>query len=193
MTGKENHFDIRGMYIELYLPGESPAQCLVPVLSHGDRIVTVESGSGDLHGCDALITENRSVSLGIKTADCAAICFGDGKKIGIAHIGWRGLCAGLVEKMLPNFNANELAIYVSPFLHSFEIQRDFCYDEVSKKFGSRFFTEGDKLVFNFKEALSSLLPSQTIFDNRNTKSDRSFPSNPHYRTAERFITTVRFS
>lgn len=182
------------MNTKLFLPSDPISKDVVaPHLTHGSNIVTIVTGDENLADCDALITESREFSLGIKTADCASICFSDGKKIGIAHIGWRGLCLGLIEKMLTHFDTANLSIYVAPFLHSFEIQKDFCYEQLSQKFGQKYFSEeGGKLIFNFKYAINSLLPSQTQYDARDTESDLTFPSYRRDKTTERFVTVVRF-
>jgi len=161
-------------------------------LSHGSKIVTLQSGNEDLADCDALMTENHEFSLGIKTADCAPVCFNDEKRIGIAHVGWRGLCLGLIEKMMTHFDTAALTVYVAPFLHSFEIQKDFCYEQIIKKFGERHFErQSDKLIFNFKDAIGSLLPPQAVCDPRNTATELSFPSHRR-KTNSRFVTVVSF-
>jgi hypothetical protein len=182
------------MLTEIFLPSEHvPSGVIIPKLSHGSNIVTIQSGNENVDDCDALITENRAVSLGIRTADCAPICFSDGKTIGIAHVGWRGLCLGLIEKMLSHFDTATLSVYVAPFLHSFEIQKDFCYDQITQKFGEQYIEQqSDKLIFNFKNAIGSLLPPQTVYDARNTEMDRSFPSYRRDRTDKRFVTVVSF-
>lgn len=182
-----------GMRVEIILPGEKVrADVVIPKLSHGTNIVTIASGNENVEDCDALITENHAVSLGIRTADCAPVCFSDGEKIGIAHIGWRGLCLGLIEKMIDQFDVSNLSVYVAPFLHSFEIQKDFCYGQIIQEFGERYIEQDSgKLVFNFKDAIGSLLPSQTVFDTRDT-TDLSFPSYRRDKTAERFVTVVSF-
>ena len=182
------------MKVEVFLPGqEIKKSVVIPKLTHGSNIVTIVSGNEDVEYCDALLTQNRQFSLGIRTADCAPICFSDGIKIGIAHVGWRGLCLGLIEKMLARFDAANLSIYVAPFLHSFEIQKDFCYDQIMQKFGERFIEQKkEKLMFNFKDAIASLMTPQAVYDSRDTATDLSLPS---YRRGdvERLITTVSFS
>lgn len=143
--------------------------------------------------CDAFITKNPDLTLGIRTADCAAICFGDGEKIGIAHVGWRGLCAGMIEKMFTYFTKDKTEIYIAPFLHQFQIQKDFCYDQIAQKFGEEYFTNKDgSIIFNFKGAAASLLPPQTIFDKRDTETDLSLPSFRRDKTTERLVTAVSF-
>jgi len=190
---KENIFAVGTMHIELFLPSEQIGRnAIIPRMTHGLNIVTMRSGNEDVTDCDALITENLDISLGIRTADCAPTCFSDGKKIGVAHIGWRGLCLGFIEKMTENFDTTNLSIYVAPFLHSFEIHKDFCYEQIVQKFGERYFSEKDKkLIFNFKDAISSLLPPQTVYDARDTGTDLSLPS---YRRKDsgRFTTVVSF-
>lgn len=185
---------IGAMRIETVIPpAELRAGVCMPRLVHGAEIAEVNTGDENLEGFDGLITANRSLSLGIKTADCAPICFSDGTTIGIAHIGWRGLCAGLVEKMLERFNADQLSMYVGPFLHSFEIQRDSCYDQITAKFGEQFITEGSgKIIFNFKGAIDSLVPPGAVYDERDTAADRSLPSYRRDKTRERFCTVVSF-
>lgn len=189
-----NDFTTGKVHIELVLPNRAVPEgvVVIPKLPHKSNIVVVETGQEDLSSCDALITGNRSLSLGIKTADCAPICFGDAERIGIAHVGWPGLHLGLIEKMLAHFNADTLSVHVAPFLHIFEIKKDFCYDKLSQKFMKYIEQQSDKLLFHFKDAVGSLLP-QAIFDPRSTGTDFSLPSYRRNKTEERLTTIVSFS
>src|SRR3989338_10690938 len=135
------------MHVEVYSKFDNvPEEVILPKQCHGDQIIEIVTGKENLNNCDALVTKNKSKLLGIRTADCGAVCFSDGDKIGIAHIGWCGLCLGLIEKMLRNFNKGGLKIFVGPFNHSFEIKKDFCYDEIKAKFGDQFFIESNGKV-----------------------------------------------
>lgn len=192
----ENTVSLGGMCINIFLSGEEKKKdtLIIPKLVHGAHIVKILSGTEDVSDCDAVLTENHTLSLGVRTADCVPVCFSDGKTIGIAHVGWRGLCLGLIEKMLTHFDTETLDVYVAPFLHSFEIQKDFCYDQITKKFGKRFIEEKEgKLFFNFLEAIRSLVPPQTVYDVRNTATDLSLPSYRKGHMAERLVTTVSFA
>lgn len=192
---KENHFTIGGMNIEIYLPSEEVLgkAIIIPKLPHGSNIVEITSGDETIEDCDALITDCRGISVGIRTADCAPVCFSDGETIGIAHVGWRGLCLGLTEKMLAHFDTENLSVYIAPFLHTFEIQKDSCYDQIVEKFGERYIErQPDKLVFHFKDAIDSLLPPETKYDSRDTASDLDLPSHRHDKTTERLTTVVSF-
>ena len=48
---------------------------------------------------DAMATNRPSIALGILTADCAPVLFGDGaaRVIGAAHAGWKGAIGGVLE------------------------------------------------------------------------------------------------
>lgn len=166
---------------------------LLPIKQiHESNIVFIKDGKEDLSNIDGLITDQEAFSLGIKTSDCAAVCLADDERIGVVHVGWRGLINNIFEKALSNFNKENLTVYVAPFLHEFEIQRDFCFDDLSSKFGEKFFEEKEgKLFFLFKSALESILPEHTFWDSRNTKEDLSLPSN---RRGDKynFVTTVEF-
>ena len=117
----------------------------------------------------------------------------DDEKIGIAHIGWRGLCLGLIEKMLINFDLKNLHVFVGPFNHSFEIKKDFCFEKIQEKFGEKYFVEEKgNIIFLFKDAIMSLLPKNTEFDSRNTFKDLSLPSFRRDKTEERLVTVISF-
>ena len=88
---------------------------------------------------DAIITNIPGPVLGILTADCVPAFFWDPvkKAAGLAHAGWRGLTAGILEKMilkmLETFDSNPRDIQVAfgPFI------RTCCY-EVGKEFAEIF-------------------------------------------------------
>lgn len=66
---------------------------------HGARVVHVEH-PGEWAGveADAAVTASPGCVLSIQTADCAPLLLvGDGI-LGVAHVGWRGLMAGVVEQ-----------------------------------------------------------------------------------------------
>ena len=170
-----------------------PSTVIFPEQCHGDNIIEVITSGEKLENCDALITKNKTLSLGIKTADCAIICFTDNEKIGIAHIGWRGLCLSLTEKILAKFNRANLQVFVGPFMHSFEIKKDFCFDQIKEKFGDKYFVEEqNKITFLFKDAIMSLLPPNTKFNERDTFLDFSLPSFRRDKTKERLATVINF-
>lgn len=49
---------------------------------------------------DAAVTREADVVLGVRVADCMPVFFAavDGSVVGVAHAGWRGLAAGVLER-----------------------------------------------------------------------------------------------
>ncbi|SAL68245.1 laccase [Caballeronia peredens] len=56
--------------------------------------------SGERTRADASVTDRAGVVCVVMTADCLPVlfCDGDGRAVGAAHAGWRGLAGGIVEK-----------------------------------------------------------------------------------------------
>ena len=169
----------------------TPNSVLLPKQIHGDDIVEIITGKENLENCDALITNNKNFLLGVRTADCAPICFADGEKIGIDQISWREMYLSMIEKMLHQFDLKNLNIFVGHFMHYNKIKKDFCFDKIQEKFGDKYFIESEgKITFLFKNAIMSLLPKNTQFDSRNTFLDLSLPSFRRDKTSERLITVI---
>ena len=68
---------------------------------HGNRVISCtshEPAHEPVHA-DAAVTRDTEVVLGVLTADCLPVLLADraGRAVGIAHAGWRGLAAGVVE------------------------------------------------------------------------------------------------
>lgn len=56
---------------------------------------------------DAAYTDQAGVVLAVLTADCLSVVFAskDGRELAVAHAGWRGLAAGVLESTLAKFKA----------------------------------------------------------------------------------------
>jgi len=182
--------DIQTIQRGTTLPG-----VVMPQLSHGVRVAHVVTEDETFLETDAIWTENQSLTLGVTTADCAPICFSDGVRVGVVHAGWRGLASGIIQNMLQEFLADTLQVHIGPHLHQFEVKRDDCCDQLVDAVGLSFFTEqaDGVLLFDFTQALLSVLPSDTTVDPRNTATDLTLPSYRHARNDRRILTTVRFS
>lgn len=156
-----------------------PKNIIFPTQTHSNNIIEIETGNENLENCDGIFTSNNYYLLGVKVADCAAICFYDNQKYGIIHVGWRGLISGIIEKMLNAFNNPK--IFVSPLLKEFEIQKDDCYEKIKNKFGEKYFLikkEKKKkiIIFQFQKSIKDILPKNTIFDSRDTFKDNKLAS-----------------
>ena len=70
---------------------------------HGTRVVRVgaaeASPAADIFDADAAVTSERGVACVVQAADCLPVLLAapDGRAVGAAHAGWRGLAAGVVE------------------------------------------------------------------------------------------------
>lgn len=73
-----------------------------PRQTHTSNVVLVETGNEDLTDTDAIVTLNRGLALGVKTADCVPILLyaPDIRGIAAVHAGWRGTLSGIVGKTI---------------------------------------------------------------------------------------------
>ncbi len=142
---------------------------------------------------DGLLTEVKDVYLGVKTADCLAVAFLNIKRIGIIHVGWRGVKKGIVEKMSEYFKGHEdTYIFISPSARS-------CCYEVGEEFLDYFKRNMDfrnkKLFFDLKkevrERLNKLGFEKFIDYNVCTICNSKFPSHRRDGTKERMFTLVK--
>lgn len=85
---------------------------------HGTRVVTVtEAGGGAGEDGDGLITFQAGAVLSVRGADCPVVAFVAPQEaiVGVAHAGWRGLCAGVLEATVGALRANG-ASHIEAFL-----------------------------------------------------------------------------
>ena len=67
---------------------------------HGVAVHVACGPAEDEPVADAAVTDRRGLVLSVLTADCLAVMFTDdrGRAVGVAHAGWRGLSAGVLER-----------------------------------------------------------------------------------------------
>jgi len=82
---------------------------------------------------DAAVTTTRGIVLAVQTADCLPVLFADraGAAVGIAHAGWRGLAAGVLEATVNalaalGIRAEDLFAWIGPGIgaRAFEVGAD---------------------------------------------------------------------
>jgi YfiH family protein len=86
---------------------------------HGTAVVTVaQPGGGTDQVADAAVTNVPGAAVSIRTADCAPIALiASTGVIGVAHAGWRGLVAGVVEATvdaMAALGARDISAVVGP-------------------------------------------------------------------------------
>jgi YfiH family protein len=95
----------------------------VPHQVHGARVLEVdEPGEGSGEDADALITTRPGLAIAVLTADCAPVAFTSPEGIiGVAHAGWRGLEAGVLEatvSALRSRGASSVYAALGPCIHA---------------------------------------------------------------------------
>ncbi|WP_396328414.1 peptidoglycan editing factor PgeF [Burkholderia anthina] len=122
----------------LALAGQSGAAWLEQV--HGAQIVRADEVIDAAHGAaapvqaDASVTARANAMCVVMVADCLPVllCDAQGRAVGAAHAGWRGLAAGIVEQAAARVAAlaggatNELHAYLGPAIgpQAFEVGAD---------------------------------------------------------------------
>ena len=119
---------------------------------HGTEVVNLDTDSNRV--ADASFCRTTNHTCVVMTADClpVLICDKAATQVAAVHAGWRGLCDGIVEKAIAQFDAspNELCVYLGPCIgtNAFEVG-----DEVRQRFidkhqqtGSFFIPRADKYL-----------------------------------------------
>lgn len=110
---------------------------------HGRNVVLVTAQNVDslrerAPEGDAAVTREAGVVLTVRTADCLPVLFADarGSVLGVAHAGWRGLVAGVLEATVAAMAAQTpIAAWLGPAIgpRAFEVGADvrdaFCADD----------------------------------------------------------------
>ena len=114
--------------------------------------------------CDAIITKQRNIAIGVLTADCAPLILYDPKKemISVIHAGWKGAIKGIVKKVIKFFikkgsKPKNLIVTIGPCIsqNSYEVKQDFVkkFLKIDKK--NRFFFKfyKNKILFSLEKYL----------------------------------------
>jgi YfiH family protein len=100
---------------------------------HGRGVVTIDERNVASHRAsrpqaDAAVTRAPGVVVSIQTADCLPVLFADraGGVVGVAHAGWRGLAAGVLEATIDAMRATDVVAWIGPGIgpQAFEVGRD---------------------------------------------------------------------
>jgi len=109
---------------------------------HGAAVAILDRETAASPTADAAVTRERGVVCAVLTADCMPVVVTDrgGSAVGIAHAGWRGLAAGILEATIDALarvgaDRNDLIAWLGPAIGSavFEVGADvhaaFCADD----------------------------------------------------------------
>ena len=135
--------------------------------------------------CDALVTSDNSLILGITTADCLPIIFYDqeNKIIGIAHAGWKGLVKGVIQntvKKMISLGAQKKSIksIIGPCIRvkSYEVNQVFVKKLKThyQKFAIR---QTQKIYFDLPKLAKHILSESNISEVYDTKKNTFLDKN----------------
>jgi hypothetical protein len=89
---------------------------------HGAAVLVVDGAVAEPAEADAIVTTAASTALGVLGADCPLVGFASPEGvIGVAHAGWRGLAAGVVEEAaaaMRRLGASTIEAVVSACIHA---------------------------------------------------------------------------
>ena len=141
---------------------------------HSSDVINItERIEPDENEGDSMVTSKEGICLGILTADCAPILFGDFEKkiIGAAHAGWKGLYGGIVENTLENMvqlgaKIKNICVAIGPCIqkNNYEVGIEF-YERFIKKdrtYKKFFLKENNKILFDLPGSISFRLHLQGI-------------------------------
>ena len=157
---------------------------IIPDQYHSNKCL-IATSNNPYPKCDALVTSDNSLILGITTADCLPIIFYDQKNhvIGIAHAGWRGLVKGVVQNTLNkmiNLGAQKKSIksIIGPCIRagSYEVNKDFVKKLKTEyqKFAVR---RMQKIYFDLPKLAKYILLNSNICEVHDTKKNTFLDKN----------------
>lgn len=123
---------------------------------HGIDVITLGQQENQSIVGDASYSSTAKKVCAIMTADCLPVLFTtiDGKEVGAAHGGWRGLCQGVLENTLAQFKAprSQVMAWLGPAIGptAFEVGSEVRQAFIDKNivFNSAFIPHKDKYLAN---------------------------------------------
>jgi YfiH family protein len=96
---------------------------------HGTAVIDATRTTPDAEA-DGVVTQSPGPVCAVMTADCLPVFLSDraGRSVGIAHAGWRGLAAGIVENVVQAMGvpSRDIIAYIGPGIgaHRYEVGED---------------------------------------------------------------------
>jgi len=123
---------------------------------HGVDVAAIAAPPASPPVADAAVTRTADVVLTVRTADCLPVLLSDraGSVLAVAHAGWRGLAAGVLEQTVAamQVDARDVAAWIGPAIgpEAFEVGADvraaYCHDDDTATRYFRPFREGKWLA-----------------------------------------------
>lgn len=84
---------------------------------HAADVIEVTAERGVVGAADALVTRSPGAAVGVLTADCAPVVIAGDEGVAVAHAGWRGLVAGVVQAAAATIGRPRAA-WIGPSIHA---------------------------------------------------------------------------
>ena len=157
---------------------------IIPDQYHSNKCL-IATPSNPNPKCDAIVTSDNSLILGITAADCLPIIFYDPKNhvIGIAHAGWKGLVKGVIQNTLNKMiklgaQKKYIKSIIGPCIRvgSYEVNNDFVKKLKTEyqKFAVR---RMQKIYFDLPKMAKYILLNSNICEVHDTKKNTFLDKN----------------
>ena len=96
-----------------------PAHLVTSNQTHGATVNDLDHWRGEPLDGDALVTTRDDVAMCVMVADCVPLVFVEptGRRLAVAHAGWRGLAAGIIPATLAHFAApRDVRVVMGPHI-----------------------------------------------------------------------------
>ncbi len=125
--------------------------------SHSD--IFIEVNKPGKYKADALVTKNKNLPLVVLTADCMPVLISDDEKIGVIHIGWKGLENNIFYKTISSFNLQNLKVSIGPHAQKccYEVKED-----LESKFSEYCLRVGNKIYLDLSKEIKEFCLENNI-------------------------------
>ncbi|EDP74726.1 polyphenol oxidase family protein, partial [Hydrogenivirga sp. 128-5-R1-1] len=187
---------VKGKLIEIKTEWKEHPHLYLPIQKHTNRVITLTRFPFPPTIGDAVVTNLKGVEIGVRTADCVPLVLVGDEWVGVVHVGWKGLAAGVVEKTLdrlkPYEELHRLFAFIGPSAKSC------CYEvgeEFRRLFPSYLAERNGSLYMDMQRAVMEELRSMGINNfgliEKCTVCSEDLPSYRRDRTERRLLTSVR--
>jgi len=151
---------------------------------HGNTVLTLTGGEYDSKRADASYSNKPGLVCAVMTADCLPVLFCNqaGTEVAAAHAGWRGLCDGVLEQTVAQFQDKPESILawlgpaigpqafeVGPEVREAFMDKDAKADSAFRPAGEKYFADIYQLA---RQRLANLGVTQVFGGERCTLSEK---------------------
>ncbi len=167
----------------------------IPIQKHTNRVILLSTFPSPPVIADAVITNLKGISVGVKTADCAGVVLIGSDYVAVAHVGWRGLASGIIERLIKRFS--DLEDIGSVFAFVGPSAKGCCYEvgeEFKNLFPGKVIERNGRLFMDLQKAVVDELRELGILNvgvyEKCTICTPELPSFRRDKTEERILTSV---